>query len=289
MDVDVADRVFVARYGQPTFTLVTYKNGVLADADGNLVTADLVNAADGATISSGLAATRTDVGTYEITLASTQTDTVRNQDLVWSYSLDGTPQTYRSFMEVGTTSPAYDGLSVGFRGIIESVWSRFADLFDSPEGGPHLLTYYQSHFGRGRLAQLLTTAVGKLNTAAQPYMTYSTDETRRPFPYEQWGALLDQALYIEVIKHLIRSYVEIPSTAGVPVAYLDRRDYMDRWRTVLDMEMREFEAMFDTFKIAHMGLGRPRALVAGGIYPNWGIERLPILAARPRYLARVYG
>jgi hypothetical protein len=202
--------------------------------------------------------------------------------MIWTYALAGVVQEYIAPIEVGLTSPAYEALGVGFRGIVESVVFRFGDLFDSPMGGPHLQVYFQTHFGRGRLAQLLQVAVGKLNTIAQPHQTYSLDESN-PFPFAKWGAILDQALFVQAIRHLIRSYVEQPSVEGVTVARMDRRDYMQRWQEVLTIEQDDLDQQLETFKIAHMGLGRPRVMVSGGLYGHWAPNMLPFRAARPRY------
>jgi hypothetical protein len=76
---------------------------------------------------------------------------------------------------------------------------------------------------------------------------------------------------------------------GVTVARQDRRDYMQRWREVLQMETEDATNALEVFKIAHMGLGRPKVLVSGGAYGNYGPTRLPhSAAARPRYYYRWY-
>lgn len=287
MPIDLAEREYASRYSIPTFVLLVHKLGVLADADA-AVTVTMVNEEDDSVIFTARAATKTATGTYEVALTSAETGAVGFFKLTWSFVLDSVAQTFVSYIEVGFTTQDYDALSTGFKGIVESVWIRFADLFDSPEGGPHLQVYYQTHFGRGRLAQLLRIAVGKLNTVAQPHMTYTVDENAKPFPYDQWGSLLEQSLYIETIKHLMRSYVEIPADSGIPVALLDRRDYLDRWGRILDIEQQEYKDAFGNFKIAHMGLGRPRVLVSGGVYGNWGPTRLPNAAAQPRFSYRFY-
>jgi hypothetical protein len=173
--------------------------------------------------------------------------------------------------------------------IVTNVWIRFEDTFDSPQGGPHLQVYFQTQMSRGRLAQLLRLALGFLNTMAQPYSSFSADPQRGEFPYAQWGPLLEQALYVETLKHLIRSYTEQPMPNGITVARMDRRDYTDRWRAVLDDEMQWFKQQLDVFKISMMGLGRPRVLVSGGVYGSYGPTRLPgSAAARPMFWSRNY-
>lgn len=284
----LGDRSYVSQYAIEPVGLVVHKASVVSDADANEVTIAMTSLDDAVTLFER-SADHTEPGTYETLLSSVETSQTGIWKLTWTYAIDGTPQTFVSLVEVGEASPAYDRLDVGFRAIVESAWIRFADLFDSPNGGPHLQVYFQARFGRNRMAQLLGIAVNRLNTISQPHMTYSLDADNYPFPYVQWGGLLDQLLYIETIKHLIRSYTEQPTPEGIAVARLDRRDYMSRWKEVLDMETADATSALEVFKIAHMGLGRPRVLVSGGVYGNYGPTRLPQnAAARPRFWYRFY-
>jgi hypothetical protein len=284
----LGERQYVSQYAADKVGVVVHKAGVPADADANLVTVTMKTLDDVTTVFSR-DADHPATGTYETTLLSSESATPGLYKLTWDYTVDSTPQSYVGIVEVGEASPTYDSLSIGFKGIVESAWMRFADLFDSPVGGPHLQVYFQSRFTRGRMAQLLNIAVGKLNTYAQPHTTYSLDTSGKPFPFEQWGGLLDEALYIEALKHLIRSYVEQPAAEAVSVSRLDRRDYMQRWADVLQMEQVDFKEQAEVFKIAHMGLSKSRVLVGGGVYGNYGPTRIAgSVAARPRYWARFY-
>jgi hypothetical protein len=223
-------------------------------------------------------ATRTGVGQYQITLSSYQTDTPGYFTLVWNFEISSNPQQVDTYFQVGAENPDYDILPQPMKDIIQITWGRFSDMFDSPQGGPHLQVYFQSNFSVGRLAQLLNIALGYLNTMAQPYTTFTLTNAAT-FPYWQWGPLLEQGLYIETLKHLIRSYTEMPSLPGVTVSLADRRDYIDRWSSILQMELPMFKSQLDTFKISMMGLGRPKVLVSGGAYGNIGFTRIPGSAA----------
>ena len=284
----LVDRKYISRYSIEPFTFELKIGGVPADADFGQVIVSFDGAQDPpGNIFQRLAA-RLDVGVYQVTLSSVDTSLPGLYQMAWLYEINSTPQIFVGHVEVGESSPAYDALDTGFKAIIESAYIRFADLFDSPYGGPHLQVYFQSHFNRNRMAQLLQIALNRLNTISQPHMSYSLDPAAKPFPYEQWGGLLDQALYIECLKHLIRSYTEQPEAQGVNVARLDRRDYMQRWQTVLDQEVRDFAGPMDVFKMAHMGLGRPHVLVSGGVFGNYGPTRLPGTPAQPRAWSRGY-
>jgi hypothetical protein len=140
------------------------------------------------------------------------------------------------------------------------------------------------------MAQLLRTAVGRLNTIAQPHQTYGVDGPN-PFPVAQWGGLVEQMLYVEVIKHLVRTYTEQPEVIlGQGVSRLDRRDYQQRWMTVLEMEQPDLQNMMDVFKMANMGLGRPHVLVSGGIFGQMS-PTIPTgaMEGRPRFYPVRYG
>jgi len=236
-------------------------------------------------------ATRVGVGLFEIALTGVDTDVIGNYSGTWSYTIGSTPDTYTVYLAVGESNPAYDRLPEAFRELVDNVWMRFADLFDSPDGGPHLQTYYQAHWSRGRMAQLMGAGLRRLNVISQPHQTYTIDgQGGTVFPIAQWGGLLEQATYIEAIKHLRRSYVEQPQVQlSGGVSRLDRTDYYARWSQILEGEQEDLKAALDTFKIASMFLGRPQVLVSGGVYGRFGPTRIAgSVAARPRYWTRFY-
>ena len=73
-------------------------------------------------------------------------------------------------------------------------------------------------------------------------------------------------LYLETVRHLIRSYVEQPSFQNQQINYTDRRDYMTRWQSILQEEGRDFGKQLALAKRTLMGLGGGSLLVSGGIY-----------------------
>lgn len=272
MASDLVDRKYVSRYSQPAFGLKVFAAGVLADADA-LPTVSLLH--EGETVPAWTReAERVELGSYGVTLTSADTAMPVLGTLMWNYTVAGNPQVYGLDIEVGPSAPAYDALSPAWQDIIESVWVKFADLFDSPYGGPNLQVYMQTHFGRNRLAQLLVEALQTLNTASSPHASHEFGGIS--FPFKEWGGLLSTSLYIEVIKHLVRSYVEQPEVIlGTTFTRFDRRDYMDRWRGILDMETEQFTADLKKYRMANLGLGHLSVLVAGGAYGNWGPQINP--------------
>lgn len=272
MPSDTIDRKYISRYGQPALGIRVYRAGSLADADA-APQVSLIREGE-TTPEWTRAATRDSEGTYSVVLSSAETADPGLASLRWDYALDSVAQVYGLDVEVGPSAPAYDALPPAWQDVIEGVWAKFADLFDSPFGGPHLQVYVQTHFGRNRLAQLLGEALQALNTASSPHATYPLGGDN--FPFAEWGGLLSDALYIDVLKHLVRSYVEQPEAIlGTAVSRLDRRDYMNRWREVLDMEMQDFRTDLSRYRKAHLGLGNFSVLVAGGAYGNWGPQINP--------------
>lgn len=260
---------FVSQHSTPTLGITTIVGAIPANVDSNAVQAHVTN--DAGTLIINRAATHITTGQYGIVLdPSTETSTQGNYLLTFLYAVATVPNSYTFAFTIGPASPAYDSTLPGFQQIIESVWIRFADLYDSAVGGPYLQTFFQTRFNRDRMAQLLQIAIGRLNTISQPQMNYSINAD---FPFASWGPLLSQALYVEIIKHLVRSYIEQPEVAlSSPISRLDRRDYMQRWQTMLEIESADLELQLETFKIDNMGLGNSGVLISGGAYGNFGPE-----------------
>jgi hypothetical protein len=283
------DRQYVSQYAIDPVGLNLVYNGSPVDADGT-VTVLMVAEATGAQVFTR-AATHNSLGDYSTNLNSAETSIPGPYTLVWSYVYSGAQEYFESGIEIGPAAPAYDGLSADFQTLVDNVWIRIADTIDSPGGGPNLLTYVQSKFGRGRIAQLLNIAMGRLNTMAQPYSQYSVNGAGgAEFPMAMWGSLLESLTWIETLKHLIRSYTEQPEfISGGNISRLDRRDYMTRWRTIMQDEEALVKSQLDVFKISQMNLGRPAVLISGGVYGRYGPTRMAgSVAARPRYWTRFY-
>jgi hypothetical protein len=262
------DRAYISQFAPETVGIgITAHDGTPLDPDRQAVTASLYGDATGTLLRSA-PAVRVDVGKYTMPLSSSDTSTPGIYSVRFSYLISTQPDIGVVSLLVGQSAPAYDALQPGMKDIVEAVWVRFADLYDSPNGGPHLQTYLQSHFGRNRLAQLMRQAVGRLNVIAQPHSTYGLD---LPFDFVRYGYVLEQSLYIETVKHLVRTYTEQPEVIlGTSISRMDRRDYMTRWASVLEMEEDDYKRIISGFKLDHMGLGNVRVLVGGGVFGRYG-------------------
>jgi hypothetical protein len=141
---------------------------------------------------------------------------------------------------------------------VERAWMKLEDLFDSELGGPWLSDKTFAHFDQNKLKRLLPDALYLINNGIQP--TTSFDDLN--FPSAHYP-LVTQALLIEGIYHLIRSYVEQPLPAGSNISYFDRRDYLARWQSVLEKEENKFTQLVDIFKLEYTGFGATSILVGG--------------------------
>lgn len=156
-------------------------------------------------------------------------------------------------------------------GAIELTWLKLEDLFDSELGGPHLMDVTKAGFTRDKVALLLPDALYKINNTYQPATGYDSST----FPYDQHLPLLSQALLVQSIRHLMRSYVEQYNPVGSGnITYFDRRDYLNRWQQVYQVEDQQLEQWIDLFKRDQMGFGQTATLVGGyasfyGRYPRY--------------------
>ena len=212
---------------------------------------------------------REGLGTYTLTLTPEHTQHRGNVTARWSYEAEGVESGFIDHLRITEHMPTYHSLRDWERGTVDTVMFMLGDLFDSTDGGPHLQEAYQTRFGPERLAQLLSVATTRINTIGQPLTTFGTGPGSKEV-HQNLRGLMVIGLYIEVLKHLVRSYVEQPEFRNQQVNYTDRRDYFQRWQTVLQDETRDFTRSVALAKRSLLGLGRGSLLVSGGI---WGSGR----------------
>jgi hypothetical protein len=179
---------------------------------------------------------------------------------------DGTKKSVRTQFEV--IDPFERPATTTADKIVERAWVKLEDLFDSELGGPWLRDKTVQSFGREKMKFLLTDALYIINNEYQP-VTYF-DETDWP---EEHIPLAAQALLVESIYHLVRSYVEQWSANTTQVGWFDRRDYMTRWQTVLQSEEQKLMRLLDLFKTGQLGFGQTSLLVGGYSTPITRMSR----------------
>lgn len=142
---------------------------------------------------------------------------------------------------------------------IGHAWMKLEDLFDSELGGPWLRDKTISAFSRQKMAKLLPDALYYVNNVDQPVTAFTTVN----FPYDNHSPLISQALLVESIYHLMRSYVEQPQPVGQSITYFDRRDYLNRWSTVLQSEEKKLQEWLQIFKLQYTQFGSSALLIGG--------------------------
>jgi hypothetical protein len=158
--------------------------------------------------------------------------------------------------------------------IIDHAWLKLEDLFDSELGGPWMRDKTLNSFNKDKLAALLPDALYTINNEYQPTTTF--DETNWP---EAHIPLAAQGLLVEAIYHMIRTYVEQPLPSGGEMSWFDRRDYMQRWQSVLTVEEQKLFRLLDVFKIQFTGFGSTSILIGGYSSPITRLSK----AWRTRY------
>lgn len=214
---------------------------------------------------------RESVGHYYFDIGPENTQHRGVMTAQWTYSVGGTEFTFYDHLQILDPMPFYDQLHESEKFVVEQVSWMLGDMFDSTEGGPYLIEPFQTHFNYERIAQLEAIALTRINLMGFPVTNYGVGIGNQTAP-EQLQGLLVLGTYLEVVRHLIRSYVEIPTFQSMNVTYTDRRDYMQRWETILQLEEPNYERMIKMAKRSMLQLGRGSLLVAGGMYgPSAGL------------------
>jgi hypothetical protein len=183
----------------------------------------------------------------------------------WTYQSFGVPVTFSDHMQILEQMPAYDMLTDDSKLIVEQSSWYFADLFDSTEGGPWLQENFQTHFNYERIAFLMGQAIMKFNVTGYPVTNYGVNVGDDSIP-PNFKAISVWATKLEIMRHLILSYTEIPTFQNMQTTYTDRRDYATRWQAVLQGEMAQYTQAVKMAKRSLLNLGRGSMLVSGGIF-----------------------
>lgn len=155
--------------------------------------------------------------------------------------------------------------------VADEVWLRLEDMFDSDEGGPWLRDMTMKYFEPSKIERFISEGLLSINQTppmteidlgffllqvpnTDPLLLGQTQATPDRF-------LIVQATLLAVIRHLIRSYVEQPDVRGANVVFEDRRDYLQRWQSVLQIEEANFLRTLTLWKRQFIGFGSSALLV----------------------------
>ena len=211
-----------------------------------------------------------DTGKYDYEIGPDYTTNRGVLTAEWTYEVGGTEFTFIDNLQVLNRMPTYDSLDDERKLIVEQVSWMIGDFYDSQEGGPHLIDEFQTKFDYERIAQLMGRAVVRMNVTGFPVTNWSiipaTPTSSAAYPPPIFSGLLSIGTYLEVIRHLRDSYVEIPNRPNMNVVFTDRRDYTQRWAQILATELPEYQKMVKMKKRDLLQLGKGALFVSGGIY-----------------------
>jgi hypothetical protein len=250
--------------------------------------------------------TRADVGAYYYDLGPALTGNRGLITAVWTYTVNSVQFQFTDHLQVLDPMPLYDSLTDGEKSTVEQVSWMFGDLYDSTEGGPHIIEEFQTKWNYERIAQMMGIAVTRMNMLGNygnPPTTWSIGTASSSGAYTVPGQVVTQTqtlpdgsstsvsfttvssttggtssvpasfaglvvigTYIECMRHFRDSYTEIPNRAGMDVTYTDRRDYWQRWQANLQAEVQDWETMVKKAKMSLLSMSSGSVLVAGGIY-----------------------
>lgn len=286
---EMARRDTVSQYSTDTIGIGIYEQNQYQDADGDVLVSVLREETNTLVID-GEVATRDDLGLYSFALTVPVTSIKGDYTAAWHYEVNGTSKEFKYQFKVVDPQPFFDSLDAEQKQMVDNIYHRVSDGFDSTIGGPYLWELPQSSFSYETIAKLMVVDAMNLINYSKPKAfvpPYGIGATSaKPIP-PAWYGLVEKAASYELYKHLARSYLEIPNPVGVNVAHLDRRDYSDRWMKIAMIEKEELELQLRMLKRAFQyGVMSRSSLLAGGIFPVSYLN-----PARPRWpyvLTRFY-
>ena len=143
-------------------------------------------------------------------------------------------------MEIQPTHPTFDELPEPAQNAVKNVCSYFNVQFDNDEFGPFLEE--TTPYSIDTVSVLVPAAIGTVMTyCLHPGANW--DENSYPFTVPVFEQAFEIGLKIEVIREYIIGYVEIPDTSRVGAPDVVRRDYLNRWQTVLNDYMGQLKDM----------------------------------------------
>jgi len=274
----------VPQFAAEPVGLMIYQNGALADPDNDEVTLQVTNTdSNTIVVPAGTVATKEDVGKYQYTLNSQQSSIMGNYLVTWSYSIGGSPRTATDQYEVTEQMPFWSGLTYDERQLAVNIFQRIDASFDSDQGGPYLQNMKQSNFNAYEQVSFImsTEAIDYCNYEFQPVFqpAYEIGITANASWPGNWVGVLTSQTYAHFIKHVARQYIEQPTPEGMNAAWLNRRDYYDRWMEFYKIEKEIADKQLRQMKRAYMVGSKRSMLVAGGLIP-----RMFINPARPHFM-----
>jgi hypothetical protein len=193
-------------------------------------------------------------------LAYENTNQVGHYVVVATFELvDGITKSTRADFEV---FDPFEVVDTQLKIVADGVWTKLEDCFDAEDEGPWVQDVTMHFFREEKMEKFINDALFDINYQNPPTnVGIESFVTSNNIPTVDYP-LLVQAIFVQVLRHLMRSYVEQPLPTGAQIAWQDRRDYLERWRSMYDLEMIQYERWLALWKRGFLQLGHSRLLVA---------------------------
>ncbi len=192
----------------------------------------------------------------------------------------GEKRSYRD--EFWVEDPLADPPVTQLTEIADEVWMRLEDCFDSEQGGPWLRDMSLAYFEPQKVERFVAEALLRINVyppATTLDLSYFTATGINPDPLQPPNTpmadpdriIIVQGTLLAVIRHLMRAYTEQPDPQGANIVWQDRRDYLQRWQTIYQIEDAAFKEMLLLWKRSFYNFGKGALLThskAGRLYPT---------------------
>jgi hypothetical protein len=197
-----------------------------------------------------------------------ETDVIGHYIVVATFELvDGTKKSAKCDFEVFDPFEVVEG---PIRVIADGVWTKLEDCFDAEDEGPWLQDVTMNFFREEKMEKFINDALFDINYQNPPTdLTVSNFVAKDGTPTSNYP-LIVQGIFIQVLRHLMRSYVEQPMPTGAQIAWQDRRDYLQRWQSMYEIEFQQYMRWVALYKRGFLQLGHSRLLVsakAGRLIP----------------------
>lgn len=187
----------------------------------------------------------------------------------WNGSTDKSARKATLYYRAEAFMPTYCDLEPEEQDLAQSILNRFSLLRDNHYGNgmPNLAEDVQTSYSLEDVAIEMHLALSRINmTAIQPTNYVLGSDKGKHFPKMFWNYLMTVTM-IGLIRKFIIGYIETPAINGsTGVAYADRRDYVNRWQSMLQTLEADAKTLDGAYKRANLDLTSSSVLVGGGLF-----------------------
>jgi hypothetical protein len=248
--------------GSVTFTIQLPADRTNDDGSDNKKNSEYANPAEKVTMDGEVLEDGTGVLIYDDTTRLGHHIAVATFELI-----DGTTKSTRVDFEV---FDPFEIVDTPIRVVADGVWTKLEDCFDAENEGPWVQDMTLHFFREEKMEKFIADALFDINYQNPPTSLGIGNFVNSDNTVTDNYPLLVQGIFIQVLRHIMRSYVEQPMPTGAQIAFQDRRDYLQRWESMYELEMQQYMRWVALYKRGFLQLGHSKLLVsakAGRLIP----------------------